>query len=141
MLPLTLVFTPSICQNDLETNQNPPPGVSAQSKKELAELLDGLEAFIVKNQDKNKEKLLPAGTPLNTEAPIQPKRKKSKLPPVPVITTNMTTGARYVSFADGHQSWENNGRQDGSHGAQRVASICGLIRPKSAQISYALTII
>ena len=41
-------------------------------------MLDGLEAFIVKNQDKNKEKLLPEGTPLSEEAPHPTKEKKSK---------------------------------------------------------------
>ena len=66
-------------------------------------MLDGLEAFIVKNQDENKEKLLPAGTHLNTEAPIQPMRKKLRIPSVPASTAHMVTGTRSISFENEHQ--------------------------------------
>ena len=94
-----------------------------------------LRLFFVKNQDENKEKLLPEGTPLNTEAPIQPMRKKLRIPLVPVSTSHMITCTRSISFENEHQSWENYGRHDGAHSASIRSSRCGQIRSKSAQIS------
>ena len=62
----------------LESDPNPPAGVSDKAKQELSTMLAGLGSFSVKNQDKNKERLLPPGTHLTAEGPIQPKRRKQE---------------------------------------------------------------
>ena len=121
---------------------NPPAGISEESKKDLSKMLDGLENFILKNQDKSKEKLLPPNTPVNSEAPIQKKRKTKLQTGAASNATGAASNAMVnalkqvipaADFTGDYQSWENNGMQSGSS-SNRIRSRCGMISSKSAQI-------
>lgn len=68
--------------------------------------------------------------PLNSGAPIQPKRRE-KLQPV--STANVITDGRPTTSYD-HQSWENNGRRGGVQ-VGSIRSRCGLNTSNSAQNS------
>ena len=83
----------------LESDPNPPEKVTETAKRNLSNMLDGLESYIVKNQDNNIELLLPPGTPLSKEAPIQGKRRRTN------------TGNSSAKPVFGHQSWESNNGQ------------------------------